>query len=103
MGNSIYSANGTPPELWRINILFGNIIVAVLSFSAIVAFIFLLKGALSYITSAGNADKASSAKNTITYAILGLVFISVAYLILTILSTLTGVEALKTFNIYKNN
>jgi TRAP-type C4-dicarboxylate transport system permease small subunit len=49
---------------------------------AIGAFIFLLVGGARYIGSSGDEDAAAAAKNTILYAILGLIVIGLAAAIL---------------------
>jgi cytochrome bd-type quinol oxidase subunit 2 len=53
-------------------------------FSAIVgviAVIMIIVGGLRYITSGGDSNKVSAAKNTIIYAIIGLVIVALAQLI----------------------
>lgn len=47
----------------------------------IAAVIMIIVGGLRYVTSAGNAESAKSAKNTILYAIIGLAIAGVAQLI----------------------
>jgi hypothetical protein len=47
----------------------------------VVAVIMIIIGGLKYITSAGDAGKVSSAKNTLLYAIIGLVIVALAQVI----------------------
>ncbi|MGH9856882.1 MAG: hypothetical protein ACRD4B_03460 [Acidobacteriota bacterium] len=55
-----------------------NIINAFLVLASIVALIYLLIGGVQYITSQGDEDKAGTAKQTILYAIIGLIVIGLA-------------------------
>lgn len=56
-----------------------NITNWVLGFVSILAVLFLIWGGLQYLTASGNEEKIENAKNTITYAILGLVIAGIAY------------------------
>jgi cytochrome bd-type quinol oxidase subunit 2 len=47
----------------------------------IVSVIMIIVGGLKYITSAGDSNKATSAKNTIVYAVIGLVVVAFAQII----------------------
>jgi len=55
-----------------------NILSAV---AGIAAVIMIIVGGLRYVTSAGNADAAKNAKNTILYAVVGLIIVALAQLI----------------------
>jgi len=56
-----------------------NITNWVLGFVAILAVLFLIWGGLQYLTAQGNEEQVEKAKNTITYALLGLVVAGIAY------------------------
>ncbi|OGM10802.1 hypothetical protein A2Z22_02860 [Candidatus Woesebacteria bacterium RBG_16_34_12] len=75
-----------------LEVIVNNIIVLALGFAGLALFIMLILGGFKYITSAGDPKKTESAKNTITYAILGLVLMALAYLILVFISQFTGVN-----------
>ncbi len=70
--------------------VFGNVVNVVLGLAGIVLFIMLLLGGFSYITSGGDPKKVESARNTLTYAIGGVIFIALAYLILKFIEVFTG-------------
>lgn len=59
--------------------------------AGIAVFIMLIIGGFRYLTSGGDSKKAESAKNTLTYAIFGLVLILAAWFILRFIETFTGV------------
>jgi hypothetical protein len=61
----------------RINLLIAGLSLA-LFLVGIVAVIMIIVGGLRYITSGGNDASVTSAKNTILYAIIGLVIVALA-------------------------
>jgi hypothetical protein len=57
-------------------------VISLLSFViGVVAVIMIIVGGLKYITSGGDAGKVTSAKNTILYAVIGLVIVALAQVI----------------------
>lgn len=70
--------------------VFSNVVSVVLGLAGIVLFIMLILGGFSYLTSGGDPKKVESARNTLTYAIGGVIFIALAYLILKFIETFTG-------------
>lgn len=69
-----------------------NIFSIVIRLAGVAAFIMLIIGGFKYLTAGGDAKAAESARNTITYAILGLVLIIAAWFILKFISEFTGVD-----------
>jgi len=78
--------------------LFQRIVSYALGFAGIVLFILLIVGGFKYITSGGDPKAVEGAKKTLTYAIGGLVVILVSYLILVLITNITGVDVTQ-FNI----
>jgi TRAP-type C4-dicarboxylate transport system permease small subunit len=58
-----------------------NIINTVLMVVGIIAVAFLIYGGVQYITSAGQAEKIKTAKNTILYSVIGLIVCILAFAI----------------------
>lgn len=58
-----------------------TVIYWILSLSGGIAVLFLILGGLQYITSSGNKDRAEAAKQTILYAVIGLVVIALSFVI----------------------
>jgi len=56
-----------------------TIITWVLGFVGILAVLFLIIGGILYIVSAGNQDRVKQAKQTITYAIIGIIVVVLSY------------------------
>lgn len=68
------------------------IIKYALGFAGIVLFILLVIGGFKFITSGGDPKAVEGAKKTLTSAIMGLVIILVAYLLLVLITAITGVD-----------
>ena len=67
-----------------------TIVYWILGFSAMVAVLFLILGGLQYITAAGNEKRIEGAKNTILYAIIGLVVMLLSFVIVAFISQNVG-------------
>lgn len=66
------------------------VIFWILGLSGGVAVLFLILGGLQYVTSSGNKDKAEQAKQTILYAVIGLIVIALSFVIVSFVSTNAG-------------
>ena len=58
-----------------------NILNVILSISGIIAVIFIVIGGIHYMTSAGDAGKIKKAKDTVLYAVIGLIVCILAFAI----------------------
>ncbi|MDP3941298.1 MAG: pilin [bacterium] len=82
-----------------IPILIENILIAALAFGGVVAAFFIIWGGIKYIRSGGDPKQADNARQTITYAIIGLIIVMLAYFIISFVSSVTGLTCLKTFSL----
>jgi hypothetical protein len=89
----------TPVPLTALNGTFNNIVGVALGFAGIGLFIMLLIGGFKFITSGGDPKAAGAAKQTLTFAIVGMILIASAYLIIKIIGQFTGVTDITVFNI----
>jgi Ca2+/H+ antiporter len=71
----------TPSGTLTVADLINDIISWVLGISGAIAVLFLILGGLQYVTSSGNKDKAEQAKQTILYAVIGLIVITLSFVI----------------------
>lgn len=71
----------------KINNLVHSIINLLSAIVGVVAVVMIIVGGLRYITSGGNDASVTGAKNTILYAIIGLVIVAVAQIIVRIVLT----------------
>ena len=51
----------------------------ILSFTGLIAILFIVYSGIQYITSAGNPDQIGNAKKTLTYAVIGLIVVILSY------------------------
>ena len=89
-----------PAQLVELENVFARVVAAVLGLAGIALFIMLIVGGFKYITSGGDPKHAESARNTLTFAIIGMVLVVLAYLILIFIENLTGASILDFSIIY---
>ena len=91
-----------PPELYKLQDIFSNVVSSLLALGGIVLLIMLLMGGFKYLTSGGDPKAVEGAKKTLTTAIGGFVLLIGSYLILRIIGTFTGTDAsITNFQIFK--
>ena len=81
--NGINSAkgDGVPDTLFGDDSIFTTVVNILLFIIGAISVIMLIWGGIRYTTSAGNSASVTSAKNTIMYAIIGLIIAFLAYAI----------------------
>lgn len=72
--------------------IFSNVLSILLGVAGIAFFILLLSAGFKFITSGGDPKALEGAKKTLTYAIGGFILIILSYLILLLITELTGVD-----------
>jgi len=72
--------------------VFGNLITVVAIIGGFLAFFALIVGGFRYITAQGDPKAIASARSTITWAIVGLALIIIAWLILVFIQEFTGIR-----------
>lgn len=88
-GAAAARAEGMPSELIGNTGVFTRLTNTVLMAVGLISVIMLIFGGLRYITSGGDAKKVTDAKNTILYAIIGLIICVLSYAIVNfVLSTI---------------
>lgn len=78
-GANCAQGNNTPSSLFEDGGVFKNIVNIMLFVIGAVAVIMLIFGGIKYVTSGGAQDAVTSAKNTIMYAIIGIVVALLAF------------------------
>jgi len=69
-----------------------NIATALMLFSGVVAAFLIVYSGIKFVNSHGDPQQVESARKTLTYAIIGLVFIILCFFILKFLAEFTGVQ-----------
>lgn len=86
------------PTIQCLEIVFGNILYVAVGLAVLALFVMFLVGGFKYLTSGGDPKATTAAKQTLTYAVLGLGLMAIAYLIFRIIESFTGVNV-TTFSI----
>jgi len=81
-----------------LGVLLERVIAYALGFAGIVLFVLLVVGGFKFITSGGDPKAVEGARKTLTSAIAGLIIILLSYLILLLITNITGVDVTN-FNI----
>jgi len=84
------SAPGEPPKLQDLEFVFHRLLTGVFALAGLAAFVYLLIGGFKYITAGGDEKAVATAKQTLTYAVVGLVIVVSGYILLNTLSTILG-------------
>lgn len=77
----VRKANGCSGSTDELPSAITGIVNGVIGLLAVVAVIFIIVGGIQYMTSAGDSGKTKTAKNTILYALIGLVICALAFAI----------------------
>lgn len=81
-----------PAQLSSLNDVFATFLNGALVIIGILSVIMIVVGGISYIGSGGDKEGTAKAKNTITFAIIGLIVAISAWMILNIFGTIIGVD-----------
>lgn len=84
-----------PATLKCLEPVFANLVSVLISLAGIALFVMLTIGGFKYLTSAGNAEAVQKAKDTMFYAIIGLVIMVCAVIIMQAIKWFTGVDVLR--------
>ena len=77
--------------------LFSNVLNALLAFSGVAALFFIILSGIKLTTSGGDPKQIEGARQTLTYAIIGLLVILLSFFIINLISTVTNVGCIKQF------
>lgn len=88
-----------PNTLTDIEKIFVNLVTAAVPAAGLVLFVILLFAGINYMSAGDDPKKVGAARAMITYAIIGMVVIAMAYLILRLVALFTGVNTILNFQI----
>lgn len=88
-----------PAGLNEIEKVFGNIISVSVTLAFIALLVILVWAGIKYLTSGGEQKAVQATHQTVTWALLGILFMVIAWLVLQLIATFTGIETLKIFDI----
>jgi hypothetical protein len=79
--------------------LLANSLMVFITLIGLVGFLMLIVASFRYLLSGGNAKGTEAARNSITYAIIGLVVALCSFFIINIIASFTGISLLTNFSI----
>lgn len=79
--------------------LVANVLSVATTFIGLASFVMLIMGAFLYLTSGGSSKGTEAGKQTITYAVIGLIVAVLAFFALILISDFTGVDTILQFNL----
>lgn len=79
--------------------LIANVFTVIITLIGLAAFVMLIVGSVRWLMSGGNASSIEKARNTMTYAVIGIVVALSAFIVINLISGFTGVETIRTFSI----
>ncbi len=91
---SVHAADLGPPAagLNDIEQVFSHVISVIVGLGFIALLVMLLAAGFKYLMSGGEPKSVQSAHQTVTWALLGIVFMALAWLILQLIRAFTGVD-----------
>lgn len=84
--------------LTQVESIFRNVISVIVGLGFIVLLVMLVFAGFKYLMSGGEPKAIQSAHQTVTWALLGMIFMALAWLILLLIKAFTGVDV-TTFNV----
>lgn len=82
------------PTIKCAEVLFERILAAVIPLVGLALFVMFVIGGYKLLTSGGNPETAAGAKKTMTYAVMGLALMALAFLIFRLIEIFTGVNVM---------
>lgn len=76
-----------------------NIIIGATTFAGIVAVLFIIWGGFKLAKGSGDPKEIEGARNTIVYAIIGLILVFFSFFIINVIATVTGVQCITFFGL----
>ncbi len=91
---------GPPPAgIKEIEAVFTRFIQVAVGIGFVAMLVMLVMAGIKYLMSAGEPKQVNAAHQTVTWALMGIVFMALAWLILQLIAAFTGLDMLKTFNL----
>jgi hypothetical protein len=104
VGTAEYQSDlGTVATIQGLECLVANILSVFIAFIGLAGFVMLVIGSYHYLVSGNNSKGTETARNTLTYAVIGLVVALSSFIILNLISDFTGVDELLKFEIQTQN
>ena len=87
--------------LTQIEAVFSRVISLFVGGAFVALFVVLVWAGIKFLTSGGDPKALQAAGQAVTWALLGILFLAIAWLVLQLIAAFTGIDALKTFDVGK--
>ena len=87
-----WGSEDEPAKFEDLNTIFSNILGILVPLAGIAVFVMIIIGGFAYMTSGGNPEKNAKAGATLTWAVVGLLFLLGAWFILRFVKDFTGID-----------
>lgn len=77
--------------------VFQNLVTAALGLAGVIAVFFIIWAGIKMVTSGGDPKQVEGARNTLTYAIIGLTLVLLSFFIINAIAYLTGAQCITQF------
>ncbi len=84
-----------PAGLTELEGVFSNVIFVVVALGFIILLVMLLTAGFKYLTSGGEPKAVQAAHQTVSWALLGILFMAIAWLVLKLVFAFTGIDVTK--------
>jgi len=98
-GVCVGGASNDVATIQGLECLIANVFSVAITLIGLTAFVMLIIGSVTWLMSGGNAEKTKKARDTMTYAVIGIVVALSSFIVLNLISGFTGVEEIKNFKI----
>lgn len=80
------------PTLKCFEVVFSNVLTMAVGLAVLALFVMIIVGGFKFLTSGGDPKATASAQQTLTFAIIGIFLMVIAYLIFMLIKAITGVD-----------
>lgn len=98
-GVCVGGADNDVATIQGLECLIANIFTVIITLIGLAAFVMLIIGSVRWLLSGGNSSNVEKARNTMTYAVIGIVVALSAFIVLNLIAGFTGVDTIRTFSI----
>ena len=86
-----------------IECIVANVLSVAITLLGLAGLVMMILGAFRYLISGGNSKETETARNTLTYAVIGLVVGLASFVILNLIAEFTGVKTILDFSLNPNS
>jgi len=90
-------ANEDVATIQGLECLIANVFTVIITLIGLAAFVMFIVGSVQWMLSGGNTEGTKKARDTLTYAVIGIVVALSAFIVLNLVAGFTGVESIKEF------